>query len=74
MPEPKEKRCTCPQCKWDSHIRGVIRRGDKFEMRAMIRELHETNQSLGQELDAAQELLHALTCQCENVEKVETVH
>ena len=74
MHKPKEKRCICEQCAWAAKVRGVIRRGDKFEMRTMIRELHETCQAFGKELDAAQEILHALTCQCENVEKVETVH
>lgn len=66
MSEPKEKRCTCPRCKHDQRVRGVIRRGDKFEMRAMIRELHETCTELADDLDNAEELIHDLTCTCDH--------
>lgn len=63
-PEAKEKRCYCPRCKHDTRVRGVIRRGDKFEMRAMIRELHETCTEFGEEIDELQDMLHDLTCTC----------
>jgi len=65
-PEVKEKRCTCTRCKHDQRVRGVIRRGDKFEMRAMIRELHQINTDLGEELDDLEEVLHRITCNCDH--------
>jgi hypothetical protein len=75
-PEAKEKRCNCPRCRQDTRVRGVIRRGDKFEMRAMIRELHELCTNLGEELDDLEEVLHRLTCNCdhENDEKPQVVN
>lgn len=78
MPEnttPKrEKRCTCSRCKQESRVNGVIRRGEKGEMRAMIRELHQTCTDLGEEIDEAQELIHELTCHCEHDDKQETIN
>lgn len=72
--ENKEKRCTCPRCKHDTRVRGVIRRGDKFEMRAMIRELHQTCTELGEEIDDLQEVIHSLTCTGDHEDKKELVN
>lgn len=74
MSEPKEKRCYCPRCKWDSHIRGVIRRGEKYEMRAMIRELHEANIEMAEELEMAEAHIHHLTCHEDHEPKREIIN
>ena len=64
MPEQagtRAKPCDCPKCKWDAHIRGVLRRGDKKEMRATIRELHDTCTRLGNDVEDMHEMLHDMT-------------
>lgn len=60
-------KCDCPSCKFDSHIRVVIRRGDKKEMRAMIRDLMDTLDYLEEELEDAQHFIFHLTHDHEDV-------
>ncbi len=60
-------QCNCPSCKFDSHVRGVIRRGDKKEMRAMIRDLSDMVDGMEEELEEAQNFIHHLTHDHEDV-------
>lgn len=44
------EKCHCPYCTFCGKVRGAIRRGDKKEMRAMLRELMVRYVDIGQEM------------------------
>ena len=49
----KSGKCRCDICKGDAQIRGILRRGDRKEMRKCIRLLDEILCNMGEELDMA---------------------
>ena len=67
-------RCDCPDCKSDSRIRGVLRRGDKKEMRAMIRELTGNLEFMEEELEDAQHFIYHLTHDHDDEQPPQTKH
>lgn len=55
------QRCDCSDCKFGARLRGIIRRGDKKEMRSLIREMHDMLEFMEEELDNAHHFIHHLT-------------
>lgn len=53
MPEEiQNDRCYCDHCVFCGRVRGAIRRGDKKEMRAMLRDLLDRYEDAGEEITA----------------------
>ena len=57
----RRRQCKCDVCKAHAYTRGVIRRGDKREMRQHIRDLSEALCNTGEELGMANAYIKELT-------------
>lgn len=67
-----KNKCNCSNCILGARTRRVLRHGDKKEMRALIREMHDMLGFFDEELEGAQRIIHHLTHQPDETPETKT--